>query len=230
MEKWFTASERWPGTGRVGDPIFDAFYASQVQLQRNITIADRTTKSAYTALLEKIGPAVLVTHSQSGPYGWAVADARPDLVKGIIAIEPEGPPFVNETGPTGPVRIDGVTRLPLLYDPPVQDIATDLKTIIVPPPPGKNYTSCTIQAEPARKLVNLAKIPVILLTGEVSFHAPYDYCFVKYFAQTSVPFTWLDLGREGLHGNGHFLFMEKNNLQIAERVLAWLSKNIECRK
>lgn len=44
-------------------------------------------------LFDKIGPAVLFTHSQSGAYGWAIADARPALVKGIVAIEAGMWPF-----------------------------------------------------------------------------------------------------------------------------------------
>ena len=194
VEKYFTASEKFPpfewpqaslhtqfpGTGVIGDATFDAFYASQVELQSSAFVSDDNAKTAYNALLDKIGPAVLLTHSQSGPYGWVTADSRPKLVKGIIAVEPEGPPFRNESGPTGPPRLDGVTRLPLTYDPPVSNITTDIRLVVVPPPTGKDYTPCTLQAEPARKLVNLADIPVVLITGEASFHAPYDYCFVKY--------------------------------------------------
>ena len=234
VQRYFTTSEsfppawpqaslhtQWPGSGLRGDPAFDAFYASQVQLQTSAFISDANNRPADIALLEKIGPAVLVTHSQSGPYGWVAADARPSLVKGVIAIEPEGPPFVNETGPTGPPRVYGVTRLPLVYDPPVMDLAKDLKTVTLPPP-GEGLTSCNIQASPARKLVNVAKVPVILVTGEASYHAPYDYCTVKFLEQAGVKVEWLDLGSLGLNGNGHFPFLEKNNLEIATLVGKWL--------
>lgn len=148
-------------------------------------------------------------------------------MKGVIAIEPEGPPFVDEVAPTGPPRTNGITRLPLLYDPPVTHPATDLRTVRIPPPPGKNYTSCTLQAEPAKKLVNLVRVPVLLITGEASFHAPYDYCTIKFFEQTGVPVTWLDLGREGIRGNGHFLYLEKNNLDIVPLVRDWLERTVE---
>ena len=150
-------------------------------------------------------------------------------MKGIIAIEPEGPPFVNETGPTGPPRVDGVTRLPLLYDPPVSDVK-ELETVRVPPLKGKDYTACTLLKEPARKLVNLAKVPVVLVTGEASYHAPYDYCTIAYFKQTGVPITWLDLGSLGLKGNGHFAFLEKNSADVANLVLKWLQKNVDGQK
>jgi hypothetical protein len=35
----------------------------------------------------------------------------------------------------------------------------------------------------------------------------------------------MKLGDEGLHGNGHMFFMEKNSLEIAGKVLAWLQRH-----
>jgi pimeloyl-ACP methyl ester carboxylesterase len=85
---------QWPGKGAPGDPIFDQFYASQLP---SIPVANATifNRDAIVALLEKIGPAIVMTHSQSGGFGWPVADVRPDLVKAIIALEPSGPPFYD---------------------------------------------------------------------------------------------------------------------------------------
>jgi pimeloyl-ACP methyl ester carboxylesterase len=48
--------------------------------------------AAVAALLDRIGPAVLITHSQSGPSGFEVARIRPNLVKGIASLEPVGCP------------------------------------------------------------------------------------------------------------------------------------------
>jgi hypothetical protein len=42
---------------------------------------------ALIALLDEIGPAILVVHSQSGPFPDIVVEQRPGLVKGIINIE-----------------------------------------------------------------------------------------------------------------------------------------------
>jgi hypothetical protein len=39
-------------------------------------------------IVETVGPSILMTHSQSGPFGWHVGAARADLVKAIIAAEP----------------------------------------------------------------------------------------------------------------------------------------------
>ena len=41
-------------------------------------------------LLDRIGPAILVVHSNGGPSGWLAMAARPDLAKGVLAIEPVG--------------------------------------------------------------------------------------------------------------------------------------------
>ena len=59
-------------------------------------MSELNNKNAGAALFDKIGEAILVTHSQGGPYGWQIGDSRPDLVKAILAIEPEGPPFESE--------------------------------------------------------------------------------------------------------------------------------------
>lgn len=46
------------------------------------------TVAALAALLDRIGPAVVLVHSQSGAYGIAAAVARPDLVKAVVSVEP----------------------------------------------------------------------------------------------------------------------------------------------
>jgi hypothetical protein len=43
---------------------------------------------AYAALVEKVCPCVLLIHSQAGQWGYKVAQAHPDKIKAIVAIEP----------------------------------------------------------------------------------------------------------------------------------------------
>lgn len=128
---------QWPGDGKIkgrrGDPIFDAFYASQVESLASNVDAQRYNQLAGAALLDRIGPAILLTHSQSGPFGWLIADARPSLVKGIIALEPTGPPFENSTNATGQARPWGLTDAPIAYGPAVTR-AEDLKVRREAPP------------------------------------------------------------------------------------------------
>jgi pimeloyl-ACP methyl ester carboxylesterase len=64
-------------------------------------------------------------------------------------------------------------------------------------------------------------IPVLLITGEARFYAPYAYCTVAYLKQAGVQVERVELAEEGVHGNGHMFFMEKKNMRIVERVLKW---------
>lgn len=48
----------------------------------------QNTVAALVALLEQIGPAVVLVHSQSGAYGISVAIARTELVKAVVSVEP----------------------------------------------------------------------------------------------------------------------------------------------
>jgi pimeloyl-ACP methyl ester carboxylesterase len=102
FERWPQARShtQWPGRGVAGDPAFDQFYASQVAGIVDLAALERMVREAGAALLDRIGPAVLLTHSQGGSFGWAIADARPKLVKGILAVEPNGGP-VHEVKFTG---------------------------------------------------------------------------------------------------------------------------------
>lgn len=113
-----------------------------------------------------------------------------------------------------PARPYGVTTLPITYDPPVTNPATDL-THQTFPPTGVNLTSCIRQAEPARRLVNLAKVPVMMLSSQASYHSAYDYCTAAYLQQAGVQVDFVNLTSHGITGNGHFMFVEKNSLDIA---------------
>src|SRR5437588_7408865 len=71
VQQQFTAPERsklwpqatlhtqWPGTGMAGDPVFDQFYAQQLQAIANFPKQQELNRDAGTALLDRIGPAIL---------------------------------------------------------------------------------------------------------------------------------------------------------------------------
>jgi pimeloyl-ACP methyl ester carboxylesterase len=56
------------------------------------TSNDAITLAAYKALMQKVGEAVVMVHSQAGNFGFNTALADPSKFKGIIAIEPAGAP------------------------------------------------------------------------------------------------------------------------------------------
>jgi pimeloyl-ACP methyl ester carboxylesterase len=229
---------QWPGEGVQGDALFDQFYASQLPSIQDFTLQQVLNRDALIALLERIGPAILLTHSQSGTFGWPVADARPDLVKAIVAVEPNGPPFFNVENiaapdwfrdATSPARPWGITSVPLNYSPPARD-ASDLAIVRQETADGLELTKCWLQKSPARRLPNLQKLPILILTAEASYHAPYDHCTVRYLEQAGVPSTWIKLADAGIRGNGHMMMLEKNNVAIAGIMSRWLAKVLPDRK
>lgn len=216
---------QWPGTGRIGDSTFDAFYRSQMQYQTDRFISEEQNAQAYSALVDRVGACYVITHSQAGAYGWRVGDMRPGLVKGLIQLEPSGPPFTNRP-PFGndPAFAFGLTDLAIGYEPAAGKSADRLETV-VEPAIDADHNECIMQKAPARKVTNLRKIPQLVVSGEASFHAPYEYCTVKYMRQVGIDVEFADLGKEGIHGNGHMFFMEKNNLEIAGRVYRWIQQH-----
>ena len=219
---------QWPGDGpnkgQKGDPIFDAFYATQVETVTNVEETQRRNQDAGAVLLDKIGPAIVLTHSQSGTYGWLIADARPQLVKGVIAIEPSGPPFEATIIATGKARAFGPTDIPITYDPPVKEaseLAVEREAAEDP-----ELFACWMQKAPARQLVNLKHIPVVVMAAEASYHQVYDHCTAKYLTQAGVKTEYIKLQDKGIRGNGHMVMIEKNNLDIAHVIDEWVQKNV----
>jgi hypothetical protein len=53
---------------------------------------DAATQKAYDAYVQKMGPCVIVVHSQSGTFGLQTALNNPDNVKALVLVEPHGSP------------------------------------------------------------------------------------------------------------------------------------------
>ena len=124
-----------------GNAAFDQFYLSQVPYIASALKSEELVNPALIALLEKIGPSVVMTHSHAGVFGWAASDQRPDLVKAHVAIEPNGPTFYDikfkggeewyERVGEARARPYGITRVPLHFEPPVGSPA-DLERLTEP--------------------------------------------------------------------------------------------------
>lgn len=222
---------QWPGGGKPGDPVFDQFYASQFPSLVDFPTQQRLNRDAGIALLDKIGPAILMTHSQSGTFHWPIADARPNLVKAIVAVEPNGPP-VYETefkgAPTwfadmGKKKTWGLGEVPLTYDPPLKD-GEELAFVRQDKPDAPDLVRCWQQQEPARKLPKLANVPILIVIAEASYHATYDHCTANYLTQAGVRNTMIRLEGVGIRGNGHMMMLEKNSDDIAKVMFDWLNK------
>ena len=224
---------QWPGTGKPGDPSFDAFYATQFPSLVSFQKQQEINRDAAIALFDKIGPAVLMIHSQSGTFIWPIADARPNLVKAVIAVEPNGPP-VHETefkgapewfADMGNKKRWGLGEVPITYDPPLKD-GEELAVVRQDKPDKPDLVRCWQQAEPARKLPKLANIPMLIVVSEASYHASYDHCTANWLTQAGVRNTMIRLGDVGVHGNGHMMMLEKNSDDIARVMREWLLKAV----
>ena len=61
-----------------------------------------------------------------------------------------------------------------------------------------------------------------MVTAEASYHAPYDHCTVNYLVQAGVAVDFVRLEDRGIHGNGHMMMLENNNLVIAALLHDWM--------
>lgn len=242
IEQRFTAPERsnmwpqaknhtqWPGTGVAGDPAFDQFYAEQLPSLASFTRQQELNRDAAAALLDRIGPAIVLIHSQSGAFVWPIANVRPNLVKAIVAVEPNGPPVHDivfkgapdwfENGPL--TKRWGITDVPLAYD-GVTD-ASQLSFVQQDKSDRPDLMKCWRQKEPAKALTNLKNIPTIIITSEASYHASYDHCTSQYLTQAGVKNEFVRLEDRGIKGNGHMMMLEKNNLDIAALMAEWTNR------
>jgi pimeloyl-ACP methyl ester carboxylesterase len=224
---------QWPGTGMAGDAVFDQFFASQVPFVQKPEVTQAENRDALVALIDKLGPIVLMTHSQSGAYGWEAVDQRPNLVKALVGVEPSAPPVHDIEFLGAPdwfrdgaaTRSWGLTAIPITYAPAAAS-ASELAFEQQDKADGPEFAKCWLQKTPARQLPNLQKLPIAIVTGEASFHAPYEHCVVKYLEQAGVHPTWFNLGAMGIHGNGHMMMLEKNSDQIADVIEKWLRKAV----
>ena len=214
---------QWPGDGTLGDPALDQFVAGLDQFQFTPATAQAAACDAGIQLLDRIGPSVVMTHSSGAPFGWLVADARPQLVRGIIAVEPIGPAFAELRGGG---RLDwGITSVPMNFEPPAAsptELATEIRKA-----PQQGFVDCLVQAEPARKLPNLKGIPIVVVTAEASSAAPWQHGIVDFLNQAGAQAGHLRLEEAGIHGNGHMMMLEKNSDAIAGALVRWLNANVQ---
>src|SRR5207237_5749143 len=183
---------QWPDNAQPGDPTFDNYFASMVPSMENREMQGRMNVEALAALLDRVGPSIVLVHSQSGQYGWPLAQARPALVKAIVAAEPTGPPVHDVVVPGAPrfgmpfenaTTVDGTelfrddprlkrygpTDNPLVYDPPVTP-DSPLQFVQQGKAEAPDLAKCWRQKEPARTLVAVGDRPILSLAAEASIY------------------------------------------------------------
>jgi pimeloyl-ACP methyl ester carboxylesterase len=156
---------------------------------------------AGVALFAKIGPSVLIAHSAGCRTAWLVAMKAPN-VKAAICMETGGYPF-----------------------PPGE----------IPPPtsPPEEILPAT-EAEFAK----LTQMPILVIFGDNIPTKPSSYSlldayrisliqadrFVNALKRHGGDAQLLHLPEIGIYGNTHYIFRDKNNVQVADLVSKWLKK------
>lgn len=156
---------------------------------------------AMAALLEKTGPAVLVTHSANGTVGWRTA-LLSDKVKAIVSYEPGGGKYGPFIFPKGEVP----EAIPTYWG-PIEPIG--------------------VEPEAFKKLT---KMPIIIYYGDNIATEPVadagrdqwrgELQMARLFAETvnrhGGNCTVVHLPEIGIKGNTHFPFIDLNNVEIAD--------------
>ena len=199
---WADTHTQWP-FDTDDDATLDAFIAPFGPLPADLAESQRMDADRLADLLDRIGPAIIVTHSASGSDGWLVADRRPDLVAAIVTVEPMGPAFA--TIPNIGTLAWGLAAAPLTYDPPMdtpeQVQAADPTTLRIPA---------------------LAGIPVAVVTGGASPFGLNGPAMVESLRIAGAAVEHLHLPDHGVQGNGHGLIYERNSDAALQPVLDWL--------
>ncbi|KAI4222471.1 MAG: hypothetical protein L6R36_006115 [Xanthoria steineri] len=243
-ERAFTAPERyskyyqarfhtqWPGNGSINDRFFDNFYSRFRPTSVGAEV-EGIMRSALCDLIRTFvsGQAVFIAHAIGSAYAIQASDACPELVAAHISLEGDQSPFQSYIRASEglydpiPYRPYGVSNIPLTFETPVTEPA-QLKKVAV----GETtYTegllsnvTCVLQQNPANRLVNVAKVPMLYFVGEASVHALYDHCQVAFLRQAGVSVAFTRLVDAGARGNGHFSFLEQNSDQIALLLARWI--------
>jgi pimeloyl-ACP methyl ester carboxylesterase len=158
---------------------------------------------ALVALLDKIGPAVLVTHSQSGLFGW-LAGSRSPNVKGIISYEP-GFVFPEDDMPA---------PIPLYKGTQVAGAPVTAAEFV-------NLAKLPIQVVYGDNIPK-QPIPDLVADGRRAQQVT-SQLFVQALNSKGGNASVLLLPDVGLYGNSHFMFSDLNNVEVADQVSLFLS-------
>jgi pimeloyl-ACP methyl ester carboxylesterase len=210
--------------------VFDRFYSSLVPELSDRGAMEQLTREAGAALLDRIGPAYVLTHSQSGPHGWHLIDERPHLVRALVAVEPHGPPFYELplNSLDGPLtygaftRPFGLTTTALHFRAESDTVADTPLSFIASERRDSEGRSGFLQGAPVRALSNFEESPILVVTGEASYHTIYDQWTVDFLHQAGASVEHLELATRGITGNGHLMMLELNSDEIATEIYKWI--------
>jgi pimeloyl-ACP methyl ester carboxylesterase len=157
---------------------------------------------ALIALLDKIGPAIVVTHSQSGLFGWLTGSRSPN-VKGIISYEPG---FVFPQG-------EMPAPIPLYKGTQVAGTPVTAAEFV-------NLAKLPIQVVYGDNIPK-SPIPDLVADGRRAQQVT-SQLFMRALNSKGGDASVLLLPDAGLYGNSHFMFSDLNNVEVADQMSLFL--------
>lgn len=149
---------------------------------------ENPTWKALSDLAVQLNGAVLLSHSQSGPFPLASAIINDEGIRGIVMVEPG---------------------------------------------------TCNAQVYTDDEIAILAKTPTFIVFGDYlasptkmpgpTWEDRFNDCkaFKRRIDAAKGDVQLLALAEAGIRGNSHMMMMDKNNLQIADLILAWINKKVD---
>ncbi len=206
-QNWYTQFRigKWPVTNPGSQFPDDEESLNQFfrQMTPNTGSFDANVISdAMAAVFERSGKGILVSHSQGGGPGWLTA-AKSDNVEAVVAIEPGTFPFPENDKPENiptkyaPARAMGESEADFakIIAKPITVYFGDYIPEVEDEMPSKDYW---------RGVMQMA------------------YKFQDYANAHGGDVTIVNLPKEGITGNDHFIFQDKNNDVVAEHIYSWL--------
>jgi pimeloyl-ACP methyl ester carboxylesterase len=198
-----TNQTQWPWGRDSKSPELGQLAAGMTSLFDDGAASQQLDGDRLGQLLEKTGPAIVITHSAGAPCGWLALNKKSNLVTAIVAVEPMGPPFLDFPGI--PALSWGLTSAPVSLVPPVSsssELAEGLKD---------------------HKIEGFEGAQILVLSGAASPRAlGAGPLIVDFLTQAGAKATHLSLADKDIHGNAHGLIFEANSDQTIIPVLDWI--------
>jgi pimeloyl-ACP methyl ester carboxylesterase len=233
----------WPGRGRSGHIAPEA-------------MTGMTIVTGLGAVLARIGrPAIVMTHSMSGAYGWKLVELYGRHIDKLVAVAP-GPPgniqppaeILAETPDAITVRSPSGAAVSLAREgmSPVERSFVEQKLVgastLFPREVIEHYAE-SLNPIPPRLLMERRNVrgsqlrvddaaafrgkPILVVTGTDDSEHPrhIDEPIVDWLNANCARAEYIYLGDRGMIGNGHMLMLERNSDEIARLILDWLEAN-----
>jgi pimeloyl-ACP methyl ester carboxylesterase len=199
----------WPGGEPT--PTNDAVVGWTASSATAPYCGDALAAQTISALLDEIGPAVLLAHSAGGGSTFRVPDLNPDKVVGIIGFEAAGSNPAAGGFNNSPALLTSWRTEPAL---PASFAAVD-------------RNGCAMQGDSPSRLVNYAGLPVVLVATEMgTLNKAQIECAAAVWDQAGADASAVYLPDEGLKGGGHFAMAQLDNAAYA-RAFMKLAAEVE---